>query len=166
MAAGREPVRGDPMTTSTIARGLMVTLALTMVTTSAWAQAVAHPEQAKPVTGDPGISSSQVLNETPYRVLRDYAEPGATRRMHNHPDATFHVFVLITGKLRLTVEGQAPVEVNPGEALPLKGGVMHTFTNIGSQIATVVEVFGKAPAAAADAAFGQALALAFSGPRQ
>lgn len=150
--------------TSTIARGLVAALAVTVVTTSAWAQAVAHPEQAKPVTGDPGISSSQVLSEPQYRVLRDYAEPGATRRMHNHPDATFHVFVLITGKLRLTVEGQAPVEVNPGEALPLKGGVLHTFTNIGTQIATVVEVFGKAPAAAADVALGEALAHALAPP--
>ncbi|MEZ5416252.1 MAG: cupin domain-containing protein [Vicinamibacterales bacterium] len=128
------------------------------------AQAVAHPEQARPVQGDPGISSSQVLSEPQYRVLRDYAEPGATRRNHNHPDATYHVFVLITGKLRLTVEGQAPVEVNPGEALALKGGVMHTFTNIGTVTATIVEVFGKAPAAAADAAFAEALARALAPP--
>jgi quercetin dioxygenase-like cupin family protein len=149
------------MMTSTSVRGLVMAVVLTAVAMPAWAQAVAHPEQAKPVTGDPGISSSQVLSEPQYRVLRDYAEPGATRRMHNHPDATFHVFVLITGKLRLTVEGQAPVEVNPGEALPLKGGVMHTFTNIGPQIATVVEVFGKAPAAA-DAGAGEALARALS----
>ena len=63
----------------------------------AWAQAVAHPEQARPVQGDPGISSSQVLDQPQYRILRDYAEPGATRRNHNHPDATVHVFVLITG---------------------------------------------------------------------
>lgn len=132
----------------------------------AWAQAVAHPEQARPVQGDPGISSSQVLDQPQYRILRDYAEPGATRRNHNHPDATFHVFVLITGKLRLTVEGQPPVEVAPGEALALKGGVMHTFTNIGTVTATIVEVFGKAPAAAADLAMAEALAraLAPAGP--
>ena len=76
-----------------------------------WAQAVAGPEKARPVQGDPGISSLQVLNEAPFRVLRDYAEPGAVRRMHNHADATYHVFVLITGQLRLTVEGQTPVDV-------------------------------------------------------
>ncbi len=85
------------------------------------AQAVAGPEKARPVAGDPGISSLQVLNEGPFRVLRDYAEPGATRRMHQHADATYHVFVLITGQLRLTVDGQAPVEVGPGEALSLEG---------------------------------------------
>ena len=107
-----------------------------------------------------------MLDQPQYRILRDYAEPGATRRNHNHPDATFHVFVLITGKLRLTVEGQPPVEVAPGEALALKGGVMHTFTNIGTVTATIVEVFGKAPAAAADLAMAEALAraLAPAGP--
>jgi quercetin dioxygenase-like cupin family protein len=142
----------------------LVAAAFVLGAAPAWAQAVAHPEQAKPVTGDPGLSSSQVLSEPQYRVLRDYAEPGATRRNHNHPDATFHVFVLITGKLRLTVEGQPPVEVNPGEALALKGGVMHTFTNIGTVTATIVEVFGKAPAAAADLAFAEALARALATP--
>jgi quercetin dioxygenase-like cupin family protein len=129
---------------------------------ASWAQAVAGPEKARPVTGDPGISSMQVLNEAPFRVLRDYAEPGATRRMHNHADATYHVFVLITGQLRLTVEGQAPVDVGPGEALSLKGGVMHTFTNTGKVTATIVEVFGKTPAAAADLAAAEALARALA----
>ena len=90
----------------------VVTAAFVLGAVPAWAQAVAHPEQARPVQGDPGISSSQVLDQPQYRILRDYAEPGATRRNHNHPDATFHVFVLITGKLRLTVEGQPPVEVH------------------------------------------------------
>jgi quercetin dioxygenase-like cupin family protein len=141
-------------------RTLGLAMSLALLADVARAQAVAGPEQARPVTGDPGISSSQVLSETPFRVLRDYAEPGATRRMHNHADATWHVFVLITGRLRLTVDGQAPVEVNPGEALSLKGGVMHTFTNIGTVTATVVEVFGKA--AAADLAAAEALARALA----
>ena len=105
-------------------------------------------ETARPVTGDPGISSQMVLDQPEYRVLRDFAEPGATRRLHNHADATFHVFTLLTGTLRVTIEGQPPVEVGAGDSLPLKGGVMHTFTNIGKVTATIVEVFGKAPAAA------------------
>lgn len=135
---------------------------LWLLAAPAWAQAVAGPEKARPVQGDPGISSMQVLNEAPFRVLRDYAEPGATRRMHNHADATYHVFVLITGQLRLTVEGQPPLDVGPGEALSLKGGAMHTFTNTGKVAATIVEVFGKAPAAAADLAAAHALAQALA----
>lgn len=143
---------------------VVVLVGLSVAAVPAQAQAVAGPEKARPVQGDPGISSLQVLNEAPFRVLRDYAEPGATRRMHNHADATYHVFVLITGQLRLTVEGQAPVDVGPGEALSLKGGVMHTFTNTGKVTATIVEVFGKAPAAAADLAAAEALARALALP--
>ena len=47
----------------------------------------------------------------------------------------------------MTIEGQPPVDVGAGDSLSLKGGVMHTFTNIGKVPATIVEVFGKAPAA-------------------
>ena len=65
-------------------------------------------------------------NQPGFRVLRDYAEPGATRRMHSHDDATYHVVVLIV-------------------ALHLEGGTRHMFTNTGSVTATIVEVSGKAP---------------------
>ena len=70
------------------------------------AQKVAGPEKARAVAGDPGISSMVVLDRPEFRILRDYAEPGATRRMHSHDDATYHVFVLITGQLRLTIDGE------------------------------------------------------------
>ena len=109
------------------------------------AQAVGGPEKGRPVQGDPGISSMVVMERAEFRVLRDWAEAGAVRRMHNHADATYHVFTLLTGQLALTVEGQAPVEVKAGEVLELKGGAMHTFTNTGTVTATIVEVFGKAP---------------------
>lgn len=109
------------------------------------AQAVAGPEKARPVAGDPGISSMVVMDLPEYRVLRDYAEPGAVRRMHSHDDATYHVFTLITGQLLLTIEGQEPVGVKQGEVLALKGGARHTFKNTGTVAATIVEVFGKAP---------------------
>jgi mannose-6-phosphate isomerase-like protein (cupin superfamily) len=122
--------------------------------TSGWAQAVGGAEGAKPVQGDPGISSMVVTEQPQYRVLRDYAEPGATRRMHAHNDATWHVFTLVTGQLRLTVEGEPPVDVAPGQVVTLKGAARHTFTNTGTVTATIVEVFGRVspPAAAAEAA--------------
>ena len=108
------------------------------------AQAVGGAEQARPVAGDPGISS-MVVKETPeYRVFRDYAEPGATRRMHSHDDTTWHVFTLVTGQLKLTVEGETPIDVTQGQVVALKGGARHTFTNTGTVAATIVEVFGKA----------------------
>ena len=111
--------------------------------TSASAQAVGGAQQARPVQGDPGISSMLVVEESAFRVLRDYAEPGATRRVHSHRAATYHVFVLVTGSLRLTVEGEDPVDVGPGEVVSIPGGANHTFTNTGDVTATIVEIFGK-----------------------
>ncbi len=108
------------------------------------AQAIGAADKARPVQGDPGISSMQVLDAPEYRVLQDYAEPGAVRRMHNHPDATYHVFTLLTGQLLLTIEGEEAREVKAGQVVALKGGARHTFKNTGTVTATIVEVFGKA----------------------
>lgn len=115
----------------------------TLLAPNASAQAVAGVEKAHPVEGDPGIFSMQVLEESAFRVLRDYAEPGATRRLHSHKTATYHVLTLITGSIRLTVEGKSPVDINPGEVVSIPGGANHTFTNTGEVTATIVEVFGK-----------------------
>jgi quercetin dioxygenase-like cupin family protein len=120
-------------------------LACALMTAHVSAQAVGGAEKARPVAGDPGVSSMLVMEQPEFRVLRDYAEPGATRRMHSHDDATWHVFTLVTGQLLLTVEGESPVEVTQGQVLNLKGGAKHTFKNTGAVTATIVEVFGKAP---------------------
>jgi quercetin dioxygenase-like cupin family protein len=122
---------------------LVLALALFPATSSA--QAVGGADKARAVAGDPGISSMLVMDQPAFRVLRDYAEPGATRRMHSHDDATWHVLTLVTGQLVLTVEGDSPVEVTQGQVLNLKGGAKHTFKNTGTVTATIVEVFGKAP---------------------
>jgi quercetin dioxygenase-like cupin family protein len=125
--------------------GLATLLAIVaLATSSASAQALGGADRARPVAGDPGISSMVVLDRPDFRVLRDWAEPGATRRMHSHDDATYHVFTLVTGQLLLTIEGENPVEVTAGQVLDLKGGAKHTFKNTGSVTATIVEVFGKA----------------------
>ncbi len=130
-------------------------------------QALGGADKARAVAGDPGISSMVVMDRPDFRVLRDYAEPGATRRVHSHDDATYHVFVLVSGQLLLTIEDQAPVEVTAGQVLDLKGGAKHTFKNTGSVAATIVEVFGKAKAAGDDhdggEAAGRAIAAAFAG---
>lgn len=120
--------------------------AFSMLATSVLvAQAVGGREKGQPVPGDPGMAYMVVMDRPDFRVLRDWADPGAVRRMHNHPDATYHVFTLVTGQLRMTIEGQPPFDVKQGDVLELKGGVMHGFTNTGTVTATLVEVFGKAP---------------------
>ena len=126
-------------------RTLILAAAVTLeLESSANAQAIGGPEKGRPVQGDPGISSMVVMDRPDFRVLRDWAEPGAVRRMHNH-EATYHVFTLLTGQLTLTIEGQPPVDVKAGDVVELKGGAMHTFKNTGTVTATIVEVFGKAP---------------------
>jgi L-ascorbate metabolism protein UlaG (beta-lactamase superfamily)/quercetin dioxygenase-like cupin family protein len=131
------------------ATSTLALFALLAIPSISRAQAVGGADKARPIAGDPGLSTMVVLEEPQFRVLRDYAEPGATRRMHRHADATWHVFTLVTGQLLLTVEGEAPVEVTQGQVLNLKGGVNHTFKNTGTVAATIVEVFGKAPAGTA-----------------
>jgi quercetin dioxygenase-like cupin family protein len=125
---------------------MLTFVALLLVPSGVFAQAVGGAEKARPVAGDPGISSMLVMDQPQFRVLRDYAEPGAVRRMHSHDDATWHVFTLVTGQLTLTIDGDAPIEVTQGQVLSLKGGVKHTFKNTGTVTATIVEVFGKAAA--------------------
>jgi quercetin dioxygenase-like cupin family protein len=130
-------------------RILLLSAAITLLGVPAFSQAIGGADKGRPVQGDPGISSMVVMDRPDFRVLRDWAEPGAVRRLHNHADATYHVFTLLTGQLTLTVEGQQPVEVKAGDVLDLKGGAMHTFKNTGTVAATIVEVFGKAPKPAA-----------------
>jgi quercetin dioxygenase-like cupin family protein len=131
--------------------------------TAVRAQAVGGRDGARPVQGDPGLSTMLALDQPEFRVLRDYAEPGATRRMHSHDGATYHVLVLVTGQLLLTIEGESPVDVTQGQVLFLKGGVKHTFKNTGAATATIVEIFGKAPAKAGDQAAARAMAAALAG---
>lgn len=123
-----------------------ITCSLWLLATSLLiAQAVGGPEKGVPVKGDPGISSMRVSDQPEYFVLRDWAEPGAVRRMHNHVNTTFHIFTLVTGQLTLTVEGRPPIEVKQGEVVELREAAMHTFVNTGKVTATIVEVFGKKP---------------------
>ena len=123
---------------------IYITGLLALIGTSiVFGQAVGGPEKGKPVTGDPGISSMNVMERPDFRVLRDWAEPGAVRRMHNHANTTYHVFTVVTGQLRLTIEGKEPIDVKQGDVVELPGGANHTFVNTGTVTATIVEVFGK-----------------------
>jgi mannose-6-phosphate isomerase-like protein (cupin superfamily) len=160
-AIGAVTMRAEHMMKTSYASILLVAAVCAWPVANASAQAVAGADRARPVAGDPGLSTMVVIDRPEFRVLRDYAEPGATRRMHSHDDATYHVFVLVTGQLLLTIEGDAPVEVTPGQALYLKGGAKHTFRNTGTVAATIVEVFGKGAAAPpADEAAALARAVA------
>jgi len=148
------------MKTASRLSGIAFAAVLALSSTGAHGQAVGDASKARPVEGDPGMTTMLVVDRPEYRVLRDWAEAGATRRMHSHDGTTYHVFVLVTGQLLLTVEGEAPVEVTQGQVLTLAGGAKHTFKNTGAVTATIVEVFGKKPPSAGGEAIAQALAHA------
>ncbi|MFM8532387.1 MAG: cupin domain-containing protein [Acidimicrobiia bacterium] len=124
-------------------RMLTAIAGVALLSVVAYGQAIGPKEKAGPVPGDAGMSYREVMNKDQFRVLQDWAEPGAVRRMHNHPGTTYHVFTLLTGQLTLTVEGKPPVEVKAGDVLDFEPGVMHGFKNTGTVAATIVEVFGK-----------------------
>ena len=126
-------------------RTLLLAAAVTAICSApAHAQAIGGPEKGRPTPDkEPGITTMVVMDRPDFRVLRDWAEPGATRIMHSHPKTTYHVFTLLTGQLTLTIEGQPPLEVKAGDAVDLPAGARHTFTNTGTVTATIVEVFGK-----------------------
>lgn len=131
--------------TARMIRTAFVALALTLVAaSSARGQAIGGPEKGRPTPDkEPGISTMTVMDRPAFRVLRDWAEPGSTRIMHGHANTTYHVFTLLTGQLRLTIEGQEPTDVKAGDVVELQPGARHTFTNTGTVAATIVEVFGK-----------------------
>jgi quercetin dioxygenase-like cupin family protein len=129
--------------TARMIRILVALAAVGLLSSVTYAQAVGPKEKAQPVAGDPGMSYREVVNNDQYRILQDWAEPGAVRRMHNHPGTTYHIFTLMTGQLSLTVEGKAAIDVKAGDVLEFEPGVMHGFKNTGTVTATIVEVFGK-----------------------
>jgi len=140
---------------------VMSFLAVLLTAAGARAQAVGGADGAQPVPGDRGVSSMVVVDQPEFRVQRDFVEPGAIRRLHSHDDATYHVFVLITGQVVLNIEGNRQVEVAPGQVVALNGGTKHAFKNTGRVTATIVEVFGKTTRRG-DEALGAAAAAAFA----
>ena len=124
-------------------RSMPVVAALALLSTQAMGQAIGGAAAAHPVQGDPGVFSSTVLDEAMFRTGRNYAAPGATRSLHRHADVSYHIFVLATGTLRLEIEGQDPRLIGAGEIVSIPAGANHTFTNVGGDTATFIEIFGK-----------------------
>ena len=87
-----------------------------------------------------GVSNAPILNESGARVLRVDIEPNGVRNVHTHDNVDFHLFVLVTGAVRLEVAGKL-LELGPWHAQFIKGGTKHGFVNTGATTATVMEVF-------------------------
>ena len=102
-----------------------------------------------------------VIDRAEIRVSRIQMQAGATRRVHQHDDVEYHLWIPIDGKLELTIGSAAPVAATAGQAFFFKRGTPHGFKNVGTSPAAVFEIFVKQTTAAADQDF-RALLDAFA----
>jgi quercetin dioxygenase-like cupin family protein len=99
---------------------------------------------------DKGVNPVRLMDRPEVRVSRVEVAPGAIRSVHTHDDVRFHLWIPISGKLEITIGSAKPVEAASGQAFFMEKGTPHGFRNIGSTPATVMEIFVKDGAAAAE----------------
>jgi quercetin dioxygenase-like cupin family protein len=92
---------------------------------------------------DQGYTPVRLWERPDVRATRVEVKAGVTRAVHQHDDVKFHLFIPLTGKLQLTVGSEKPVDAPIGQAFYIKGGTPHSFKNLGSTLATVMEIFVK-----------------------
>jgi len=109
------------------------------------AQAPSPAQAGAPATRevDPGVfNTSPILNRAELRASRLEIKPGGTRRVHQHDDVQFHLFIPLTGSVRLNV-GAETIDAVAGQVYFIDKGTPHGFTNASGSTATAVEVFVK-----------------------
>jgi mannose-6-phosphate isomerase-like protein (cupin superfamily) len=99
---------------------------------------------------NPGVNPVRLMDRPEVRVSRVEVAPGAVRSVHTHDDVRFHLWIPISGKLEITIGSAKPVEAASGQAFLMEKGTPHSFRNIGSTPAAVMEIFVKDGASAAD----------------
>src|SRR5215831_3900619 len=93
-----------------MARPASGALAAAAVLFASFVQAQApSPAQGAPVTreADPGVFTTPVLDRAEMRASRLEVKPGGTRRVHQHDDVQFHLFIPVSGSIRLMRNGEA-----------------------------------------------------------
>jgi quercetin dioxygenase-like cupin family protein len=100
-------------------------------------------------TQDSGVARAVIIDRTEVRVLRVEIQPGATRRIHQHDDVRFHLFLPLTAGIELTAGSEKPVVASVGQAYFMMKGTPHGFRNTGTSVAMVLEVFVKPDAPSA-----------------
>ena len=113
------------------------------------------------ITPDPGITTTRLMDRPEIRVSRLEIQPGATRRVHQHDDVKYHLFVPLTGAVQMSIGSAKSVQAASGQVFFMEKGTPHGFKNAGASVATALEIFVKDGAAVASSnALGLALALA------
>jgi quercetin dioxygenase-like cupin family protein len=105
------------------------------------AQTPGAPAPALVPTEDPGVARAVLIDRPEIRVLRVEIQPGAVRRVHQHDDVRYHLFLPITPGVEVTVGSDKPRLTAAGQAVFMQKGTPHGFRNTGSTVAMVFEVF-------------------------
>jgi quercetin dioxygenase-like cupin family protein len=119
--------------------------------------------QGEPAGGP--VKVTRILDTPQTRVAQVEIQPNATRPLHNHPEALWHVFVTTDAPMDLLIEGQPDVHLEPWHAHFFTGGDVHGFHNPNNRSVRWVELFALkgSGAVAMDENAAGALALAFAG---
>jgi len=96
--------------------------------------------QAPPARPEP-IIVDRLINRPDFRLSRNEILAHSTRSPHKHDDSRFHVFVPLTGPLVLTIEGEAPLRLEPWQPHLIPGGTVHGFRNENDVAVQFLEVF-------------------------
>ena len=127
---------------SGLAVGLML-LGCTALMAQAPVVAGNHETPLRPLAGagNVGVSNAVLRDQPEVRALRVLVEANGTRILHAHNDVKFHLFIPITGKMQLNLEGLPSVDVAPWHPYYMKAGTTHGFHNAGSAPVEIMEVF-------------------------
>ena len=138
-------------------------LALVILTAIAGVRpAAAQPPQADG-EADPGVRPTRLIDRAEIRVSRVEIQAGATRRVHQHDDVEYHLWIPLEGNLQITIGSDAPVATKINQAFFMKRGTPHGFKNVGTTPGAALEIFVKPTTAAAGGANpADAIALALA----
>ena len=92
---------------------------------------------------DPGVRPTRLIDRAEVRVSRIEMQGGAVRRVHQHDDVEYHLWIPIEGRFELTMGSEAPVAATNGQAFFMKKGTPHGFKNLGTTPGAVFEIFVK-----------------------
>ena len=118
-------------------------VALVAVLFASFVRAQAPSPSPRTTEVDPGVfNTSPTLDRAEMYAGRVEVKPGGTRRLHQHNNVQFHIFIPIAGSIRMTMNGETTDAV-VGQVYFVNKGTPHTFTNSGESTAMAVEVFIK-----------------------
>ena len=92
---------------------------------------------------DPGVRPTRLIDRAEIRVSRIEMQAGAIRRVHQHDDVEYHLWIPLEGQLQITIGSDAPVTAASGQAFFMKRGTPHGFKNIGTTPGAAFEIFVK-----------------------